>query len=314
MCLRGACVLFFTLVSSPALFAQIFVSELGDGGWRADDSRNTQGVDLVGAEFTHHGKPGQTATIADDVALANRMRFDRDPDSPNGMGSLAFVLDAAPGKSSKSTLSLVNETGFGAGSLLAAPDFSATYQWTQSTAAGSSRLAFRFGLQTSAFGASQTDFTATRTGEDVWDVILVYVPPAGQIGVWNKTVITPDTTGWRVYFQAGNTFWQTNYGLTSSNGALGTPQSLSYWAAFDYDQNTAGTQSFLDDAAITSIQFGLGSSSAPTGESYLASFETSLLSDSYTFAAIPEFSHLPILFGAGALLAAFGRRALRRRR
>lgn len=293
---------------------QAIVSGLGDAGWRADDSRNASGVDLVGAQFTHHGRPDRTPTEADDTALAQRLNFLGMPSSPNGLGALAFVLDALPGKASKSTISLVNETGFAAASSLAGGDFHATYVWAESAAQSWNNLVFRFGLQSSHWGStaggSQAGFTPTRTGESVWDIILVYVPPTGIAGEWNTTEITADTTGWKIYFQAGNTFWQTNYGLTSAGGALGAAHSLNYWLDFDYDPESPGVQSFLDDAAITSIQFGLGSSTGRQGEAYLASFSTSLLPDSYVFAAVPEPGTAAWVAGALAIALAWGRRRL----
>jgi|GEM_PF-4567897 len=311
------CLLF--LVFSPWLLSPLEaqtavpVTALGEAGWFADDSRDANGVDLVGSATTRFGKPGQTATTADDAALAERMSFTGDAGSPNGLGGLTFVLDSAPGKASKSTLALSRDGGFGAASQLLAEDFFATYQWMQQPALGSTRMVFRFGLRTSQFhagaGGSQEGFTATRTGESEWDVILVYVPPASTAGVWNTTGIDADTVGWKVFFQAGNSYWTENYGLASSFGPW---RSLNEWAAFDYDSATLGVQSFLDDAEIVSIQFGLGSSTNAVGESTLASFSTSLLNERYIFAAIPEPSAYAMLAGLAALgLAAWHRRSRR---
>ena len=305
--------LFAGLVVTGSLPAQttVHVSALGQAGWFADDSRDANGTDLVGAAYTLFGKPGQTATAADDLALAGRMYFTSDATSDYGRGGLTFVLDSAPGKASKSTLALSRDGGFGAATQLTAGGFSATYDWLQDPASGSTRMVFRFGLQTSHYhagsGGSQNGFTAIRTGESEWDVILVYVPPASTAGVWNTTAITPDTVGWKVFFQAGNSFWSDHYGLASSFGPW---RSLNEWAAFDYDPDTAGVQSFLDGATISSIQFGLGSSTSSAGESTLASFSTSLLSENYVFAAIPEPSTYVLLAGLAVLGAAW----LRRRR
>jgi hypothetical protein len=289
-----------TLLDVVWVRATVTITQLGQGGWFADDSRDANGVDLVGLTLTPHGKPGQAATAADDLALKARMYFTDDPSTPNGLGALGFVLDSATGKASKSTLSLYGD--FGAASQLAGGGFYADYEWMQPVVTSATRMVFRIALRTALWGTgegqSQAGFTATRSGESEWDVILVYVPPAATAGVWTEAAITSATSGWKVYFQAGNTFWSQHYGLVS---AFGSARSLDEWAAYDYDPNTPGLQSFLDGAEIVGLQFGLGSSTNAVGVSYLASFETSLLSEGYAFAAVPEPATNALLAGALAL-------------
>jgi len=40
----------------------IVVGQFGDDGWFSDDTRNSAGVDLVGLNYTHQGKPGHFLT------------------------------------------------------------------------------------------------------------------------------------------------------------------------------------------------------------------------------------------------------------
>lgn len=306
---RLAAFIVLLVVGSGGLPAQITVTQLGGAGWFADDSRNAAG-DLVGLQSTHYGRPGLSASSADDLALAQRLNFTANAASPNGVGSLTFVLDAQPGQKTKSTISLVNETGFGPASLLADGNFSASYVWSESAAQSWNHLAFRFGLRSAHWGTgegqSQAGFTVTRTGEAVWDLILVYVPPAPGAGTWATTELTADTPGWKVYFQAENTFWSGTYGLVQARAA----RSLAGWSEYDYDSSTPGLQSILDGATITSIQFGLGSATGRQGEAYLAEFETSLLENSYVFAAVPEPATSGLAAAIGALVLVLARRRL----
>lgn len=91
-----------------SLPAQITVTQLGDAGWFADDSRDAAG-DLVGLQSTHHGPPGLSPSAAtgrqgeaclaafDSSLLANRYVFATVPEPATGgltaaPGALALVL------------------------------------------------------------------------------------------------------------------------------------------------------------------------------------------------------------------------------
>src|SRR5687767_911074 len=74
---------FLSFGLSHAIAQTQFVNGFGGpSNWYADDMRNVSGVNLVGVNSTMHGKPGQTATAADDLAIANQLQFVAGP--PNG--------------------------------------------------------------------------------------------------------------------------------------------------------------------------------------------------------------------------------------
>lgn len=284
------------VVAASAQAVQVNVGQFGDQGWKADDVRNTSGTDLVGINNTHAGKPGQTPTAADDLAIAAQIKFVNNEPIGSTYGGAVWI-DGTTNNSGKSNYSVIDTTsGFGTGASLLS-SFSATYG---SYSIGRT-LAFKLGIQSTNWGTgagqSQNGFTAVRSGESVWDLVLVHLHEPAQYNTWITESVDHDTGNWALYDQAGNPFY------TGPGG--GTLKTLDDWNA----DATWGPRLFGAGARVTSIQFGLGSSQA-NGTAYLDYLQTNLLNGGDVVNFVPEPSALgPLGVGAIALLRRRRRRA-----
>jgi len=281
------------------------VNGFGSNGWYADDTRDSTGTDLVGSLFTHYGKPGQIPTAADDTAIAGQIQF---VSGPGGIEALKCDKSTTGTGYSKCTISTVNENpGFATGDWVST--FSATYPTYIEP--GSDANIIKIGIQSSLWGtgpgqSQEGSFTALRTGESVWDVILVsaYIPVT--TGSWQTVMIGPDDKVWAVYKQAGNNLFIADT----------TAHSLNELAASTTIATTTGGHQWKDvlfgpGAKVTSFQFGVGSSTT-NSITYVDWVETSLLNggDRIEFLAAgsgpisaPEFPtlFLPATFIIGML-------------
>lgn len=280
-----------------AMGATTVVNSFGDGGWYSDDTRSASGADLVGTNSTHAGKPGQTPTAADDTAIAQQIQFVAGPSGSTYGGAVSF--NGTSGNPGKSTISAINLSGFDDASNLVgnSSTFSATYQWYGQPNPTTRTLGFRLGFQSTAWGTgpgqSQNGFTATRSGESAWDLILTHVPSTSD-NAWSTVNVDHDTGTWKLYAQAGNHFFD-SYNVSS----LPT-QTLDDWN----NDTTFGPLLFGAGAKVTSIEFGLGSYQR-NSIAYLDYLQTNLLNggDLIDFKAIPEPGSLALLgIGAAALL------------
>lgn len=136
-------------------------------GWYSDDTRDATGENLVGTMLTHYGKPGQTPTSADDATIAQQISF---VTGPGGVGALKMDKKSTAGGYSKCTVSKINESGFAsADSWLS--NFKLDYSYN--TASTAEYTVPKITIRSSNWSASQAGFTATRSGELAWDIILV---------------------------------------------------------------------------------------------------------------------------------------------
>ncbi len=234
--------------------APITVRAFGDYGWRSDDTRDAAGVNLVGLNFTNAGRPGQVPTAADDAAIAQQIKFVSGPGGATYGGAIS--IDGTTSNSGKSNISTINTTTFFApASDLVGGSFSATYGWYLDPNPTQRTLAFKIGIQSiwwgTGGGQSQSGFTATRSGESVWDLVLVNIDDSPDSNAWNTTSVDLNNGLWNVYAQAGNTFWTT---LVGSNPPA-VAQTLAAWQA----DGVWGPILFGAAANVSSIQFGLGS-------------------------------------------------------
>ena len=268
-------------VVSTNLAATVTVSSFGDQGWRSDDTRAATGANLVGINSTNAGKPGQTPTAADDVAIASQIQFVDGPSGSTYGGAVS--MDGTSNNSGKSNISVINSAGgFDAASNLLTT-FAATYQWYGQPDPTTRTLAFKLGIQSTSWGTgsgeSQNGFAATRSGESVWDLVLVHVPATSNY-VWSTVSVGPDSGTWSLYHQAGNAFF----------AAPGAAKTLEDWNA----DPTFGTVLFGDGAKVSSIQFGLGSYQRQS-IAYLDYVQTNLLNGGDVVNFVPEPATMSLL-------------------
>ena len=286
------------LITPTAQAAMVEVGTFGDFGWRSDDTRNASGVNLVGITNTNDPAPGSTPTAADDAAIASQLQFTTAPSGATFYG--AVKIDGTTSNSGKSNLSTISPiTGFAPSSDLLLPSFFAVYNWYKQPNPTSRTLAFKLGIQSANWGTgggqSQNGFTATRSGESVWDLVLVNVSPSVD-NAWNTSAVNAVTGDWNLFRQAGNGYYPVP-------GA--TAKTLAAWNA----DATFGPALFGPSAKVTSVQFGLGSSQRDAF-AYLDYLQTNLLNGGDVINFVPEPSSL-VLAGFGVALSLT---AIRRRR
>jgi hypothetical protein len=265
------------LAMGVARAATIEVAAFGDEGWMSDDTRGSTATDLVGLNYTHYPKPGQTPTVADDAVIAQQIQFLYQ--GPELVSCLMMSKASVSGGYSKCTLSEVNESGFATGGSWVTGFFANYRYYTNSTGEAP---ALKLGIQSTLWGtgagqSQQSPFTAQRSGEPIWDLILVDwrgTNPPWTVNAWDTFTTDKDTDCWMVYRQAGNSFF---------SAPPGVPQSLADWAAETDIACTIGSTPYTwaevlfgTGAKVVSAQFGVGSS-AQTSDTYIDYIETSLL-------------------------------------
>ena len=229
-----------------------YVNVLGAAtGWYSDDTRSTTGADLVGITRTLYGKPGQTPTAADDITIDQQLQFVAGP--AGGLYGGAIKIDGTSSNSGKSTISTVNLSGFAPSSDLVGGSFTASYKWYLEPNPTSRTVAFRIGIQSTQWAASQAGFTAIRSGEQTWDLKLVNVMSSPTANAWNDVAVDMNNGLWYLYGQATNANWVGIAGSAPPGGTL--QQTLAQWQA----DATWGPILFGTGAKITSVDFGLGS-------------------------------------------------------
>ncbi|MBK6929505.1 MAG: hypothetical protein IPH12_01075 [Saprospirales bacterium] len=136
--------------------------------------------------------------------------------------------------------------------------FTAEYRWYMEPNPTSRTVAFRLGIQSAQWAASQTSFTAIRSGEQTWDLILVNVMAGAVPNAWNTVNVDKDNGLWYLYGQAGNGNWvgiagsappggstqkRSPTGLPTPPGALSSlapaPRSLTYSSGLGHINSSA---------------------------------------------------------------------------
>ncbi len=301
-------VLLFTAASAFA--SPITVSSIGDKGWYSDDTRSATGADLVGSTLTRYGKPGQTATAADDATIAQMISVvaaSATPTDASGYvsdGALKLSKTSTGGGYSKATLSAVSTSGFASSTATSswADGFSAKYAYYTNSTAETACL--KIGVQSTAWSASQSGFTALRSGESAWDLVLVNWDATPAANVWTTADLNADSKIWYVYKQSGNGAMVSLTGTKYSINQLKTLTTTVGAVTYDWDALLFG-----DGAKVSSVQLGLGSSTA-NSTSYVDYLQTSVYNggDVVNF-AVPEPTTLAVL----CVGAAVGLLSLRKR-
>ncbi|MCC5846190.1 MAG: hypothetical protein JJU05_18225 [Verrucomicrobia bacterium] len=236
-----------------------------DAGWNSDDTRDSSGANIVN-DTTNDPASGASFDPSQVDAQVNWRNV------IGSRGNLGGVfLDTSASSSQKSTLSKIDaDSGLTDASNLIDPSFSATYRWqnNDTVAPGTS---LKFGIQSTVWGTdenqSQDGFSATRSGEGVWDLILVFDPTNNNQnstvdGAFLISEVTKDSQFF-LFPQAGSSFWSDEHGTTSSTLGIGAgSKTLEEWAVLHVngvDGPTWGEFLFGTGAVVSNLQFGMGS-------------------------------------------------------
>ena len=162
-----------------------------------------------------------------------------------------MLVDGTSSNSGKSNFSVIDTTtGFAAASVLPTT-FEAEYQWYGQPNPTTRTLGFKIGVQSTDWAASQSSFTATRSGESAWDLVLVHVPAASD-NAWSTVNVDATTGTWFLYpTKLVNPYLPAPPGRHNrSRQASGQSGRCMTW----------GPKLFGAGAKVSSLQFGLGSS------------------------------------------------------
>ncbi|WP_309380695.1 beta strand repeat-containing protein [Cerasicoccus frondis] len=277
------------ILAVGALYGADAVIDFNDNGWNSDDTRSSDGTDIVNGS-TNAPLSGATP---DPTQVSNQLNWINYLGSAGNLGGIQ--IDTSSSGSQKSTLSVVDaSTGFAAASVLQDPSFSANYVWqnNDTVVAGP---ALKFGVQSTEFGSgsgeSQNGFSAVRSGESVWDLILVFDPTnndqnSDTNGTFYSTTVSADSQFF-LFPQAGSGYWGSTFGATASTLGIGAgSRTIDEWAAMDIDGEVGG-ETWGDvllgaGAVVSNVQIGQGSGN-DGAKTTVDSLQVSFLNDGETY-------------------------------
>jgi hypothetical protein len=267
----------FLLATLSTGFAQTsYITGFGDGvlgldGWKSDDTRNSSGLNLIGGNNTHAAVG--PAVAGHDELIGAQLDWVTDFLGTRGnLGGLRF--DGTASGSGKSTISVIDtasSSGLGLAGLLDDSAFSLSYRWRKEDNLAAAGVSVKIGIQSanwgSSTGQSQFSFNPARSGETVWDLVLVYDPtnnyPGGvstfQQGTFYSQSITATSGRWFLFDQASNSYFDNNIApIPGNSNPPNSGQTLSQWLS----DPTWGP--IIAGGRITNTQFGVGSGNANT--------------------------------------------------
>ena len=252
------------VLTSGLIAADVNTSALSQNGWYSDDTRadgtgsESAGTNLVSDTLTDDPEATASGTSAHDSDIMAQIQFGTAPGgAPAGEHQGAVHLQIGATASGKSQIShrIDDGTGHGPGSAFG-PGFAMTYSW-MGDGTPTVTASVKFGIKTTDFGSTGV---SGRTGENVWDKVLIYEPGNLNGGTSNGTWQT-ETVDWsngRWWF-----FDRTTFGST-----IGSPMTLEDMSTSTLEYSPGKTVADVYNlitavgAHITSVQVGIGSGNA----------------------------------------------------
>ncbi|MCB1060655.1 MAG: T9SS type A sorting domain-containing protein [Calditrichaeota bacterium] len=273
-----AILLAILVLANSSWAAEVNSASLGDNGWYSDDTRadgsGTQaaGTNLVSPTLTDVPENGSGNAAHDSDILSQLLYGPAPAGFPGGThpGAVNLWIDAVGGASGKSQISHRKDdlSGFGPGSILDDPGFFVDYYWMGNGGANFS-AAFKIGFKTSEFGLTSV---SSRTGENVWDKLLIYEPnnlgahPSN--GTWWHEQVSRTSGTWWVFDRVRGYFGQPQYTLASME------TSTDYYGGNATYPTYGDLYDLMANGIITSVQLGVGSANAGANV-YVNQLETS---------------------------------------
>ena len=262
-------------VSAPLAAQEVNTSALSENGWFSDDTRadgsgsEGAGTNLVSDTLTDDPEASATGTSAHDADILGQIIFgDAIGAEPVGTygGAVHLLIDGGGAGKSQISHRKDDAPGHGPGSAFG-PGFTAEYSW-MGDGTPTVTASLKFGIRTADFGSTGS---SSRTGENVWDKVLIYEP--GNLnggtsdGSWQTETIDYTTGRWWFFDR------------TAGASIIGMPMTLSDMSTstFVFDGGSKTVQdvyNLIMGGVITSVQFGIGSGNAG-GSVYVNQLECS---------------------------------------
>jgi HYR domain len=288
-------------IAGPLAAADVNVPVLGQNGWFSDDTRadgsgsNPAGTNLKSDTLTD-APENATGTPLHNADILAQIVFGAAPGTVPAMtyGGAVHLKVAPSVTAAKAQISHRKDdaTGHGPGSGFG-PAFTATYSWLGDGTV-SVTASLKFGIKTSDFGATGV---SSRTGENVWDKVLIYEPGNGNggtsDGLWHTETINYTTGKWW--------FFDRTVGASSQSWPMSLSDMSTSTQVFSGAKTLADVYALITapGAKITSVQFGIGSFNGG-GSVYVNQLETSVyLSGAKTTFGNSNFVTPDAIYGGG---------------
>ncbi len=263
------------------LFAQdVNSNALSENGWFSDDTRAdgsgilTQGTNLISPTLTAAPEGASPMAMSlFDADILDQIVFGQAPGTvpvATHLGAVQLMIELGAGFG-KSQISHRKDDGIGhgPGSGFDA-SFNAEYSW-MGDGTPTVTASLKFGIMTPEF--SSITSPSSRTGENVWDKVLIYEPGQGNgamaDGLWQTETIDFTTGQWWFFDRLAG-------GSSQSQPVTLSAMSTST-STFSGSKTLGDVYALIINPAsiITSVQFGVGSGNAGANV-YVNQLETSV--------------------------------------